>query len=171
MKPLVIFLLPVFILVFTACTPGPEKCPDVDFNREMSEISLLLEKYELAREGGDFITVEQIWAPDTNIILFGTEGEEQLVGIDAILKAMKRQFSEFQNTFINISDQKIQISRTGQTAWFSQVLDYNFIYQGNNVIFEDIRFTGVLEKRDGKWMMVQGHLSVPYEADIGERTK
>ena len=171
MKRLAIIFFPVLLLVYTACSPGAEKCPDVDFDKEMSEIRILLEQYELARECGDFTTVERIWAPDTNIILFGTEGEEQLAGIDAILKAMKRQFSELQNTFINISDQRIQISKTGQTAWFSQVLDYNFIYQGNNVSFEDIRFTGVLEKHNGKWMMVQGHLSVPYEADIGERTR
>jgi hypothetical protein len=51
-------------------------------------------------------------------------------------------------------------------AWFSEVLDYNFIYLGEGMSFEGIRFTGVLEKREGHWKMVQGHLSVPYEADI-----
>jgi hypothetical protein len=37
--------------------------------------------------------------------------------------------------------------------------------------FEGIRFTGVLEKIDGKWQLVQGHLSVPYEAEIEEEAQ
>ena len=101
-----------------------------------------------------------------DIELFGTDGDEQLVGFEAILKAMKTQFDELESILINISDQNIKINKAGNTAWFSQILNYNFIYQDENMSFEGIRFTGVLEKRDGKWVLVQGHLSVPYDADL-----
>jgi len=84
---------------------------------------------------------------------------------------MSRQFDEFENTLINISDQKIKISKDGNTAWFSEVLDYNFIYLGEDMSFEGIRFTGVMEKREGSWKLVQGHLSVPYEAEIEEEAR
>lgn len=166
MKTLKILLSLIILIGLVACEPKKEECPEVDFDKEMSDIRMVLDQYELAREGEDFATIEMTWAPDEDIVLFGTEGDEQLVGFNEIKKAMSRQFDEIENTLINISDQKIKISKSGNVAWFSEVLDYNFIFQGENMTFEGIRYTGVLEKCDGKWKMVQGHLSVPYEADI-----
>lgn len=168
MKKLKYYIMILLAGSITSCGTQGDKCPEVDFDKELSEIRMVLEQYELARESEDFATVEHLWAPNADIILFGTEGDEQLVGIESIKKAMSRQFDEVENTLINISDQKLRINRSGTTAWFSEVLDYNFIYLGENMVFEGIRFTGVLEKIDGKWKLVQGHLSVPYEADFEE---
>jgi len=171
MKKTMLLLIPLFLLGVAGCAPEVEKCPEVDLEKEMSEIRTLLEQYELARENEDFSTIEIIWANDDNILLIGTESHEELKGIDAIKKAMARQFNEFENTLINISDQKIGINKSGTTAWFYEMLDYNFIYQGEDMVFEGIRFTGVLEKRDGQWKLVQGHLSIPYEAEIKEEAR
>jgi ketosteroid isomerase-like protein len=171
MKKLKIVLSIFILLGIIACQPQGEKCPEVDLDKELSDIRSALEQYELARESEDFSTVEQIWASEADIVLFGTEGDEQLVGIEMIKKAMSRQFDEVENTLINISEQKIGINKAGTTAWFSEVLDYNFIYMGEDMSFEGIRFTGVLEKKDGKWKLVQGHLSVPYEAEFEEEAR
>jgi len=171
MKKTILLLIPMLLLGFGGCAPEGEKCPEVDFDKEMSDIRTLLEQYELARENEDFSTVEMIWADDNDILLIGTESHEELKGIDAIKKAMAKQFDEFENTLINISDQKIGMNKTATTAWFYEMLDYNFIYQGEDMVFEGIRFTGVLEKRDGKWKLVQGHLSIPYEAEIKEEAR
>ena len=169
MKELKLLMIFFMIMGMIGCAPRGEPCPEVDYDKELSEIRSILEQYELARESEDFSTVEHIWAQDEEIVLFGTEGDEQLVGIAAIKKAMSKQFDEVENTLINISEQKIHLSKDGKTAWFSEVLDYNYIYQGQGLAFEGIRFTGVLEKREGKWQMVQGHLSVPYETEIESR--
>ena len=165
MKNIIKLLIPVVMIGLIGCEPQ-EKCPEVDFDKELSEIRIVLEQYELARESEDFTTIEQIWASDEDIVLFGTDGDEQLVGFAAIRKAMSQQFDELENILINISEQKIKINKAGTTAWFSQILNYNYIYQDEDMSFEGIRFTGVLEKRDGKWILVQGHLSVPYDADL-----
>lgn len=171
MNRLKFLLVPFLLMGMFACQPQGEKCPEVDIDKELSEIRSVLEQYELARESEDFATVEQIWASDEDIILFGTEGDEQMVGMEEIGKAMSRQFDELENTLINISEQKIKLSKDGKIAWFSEVLDYNFIYEGENMAFEGIRFTGVMEKRDGMWQLVQGHLSVPYEAELEEEAR
>lgn len=168
MKKLKLIIVISLAFLISACMPQGEKVAEVDFDKELSDIRMVLEQYELARESEDFSTIEQIWSSDADIVLFGTEGDEQLVGFEAIRKAMVRQFNELENTLINISDQKIRINREGNMAWFSEVLDYNFIYMGEDMAFEGIRFTGVLEKKDDQWKLVQGHLSVPYEADIEE---
>ena len=171
MKKLRLLMVPLILAGMIGCAPQGEKCPEVDLDKELSDIRSVLEQYELARESEDFSTVEQIWASDDDIVLFGTEGDEQLVGFSEIKKAMSRQFDEVENTLINISEQKIKVSKDGNTAWFSEVLDYNFIYQGEDLSFEGIRFTGVLEKREGKWKLVQAHLSVPYEAELEEEPR
>jgi ketosteroid isomerase-like protein len=171
MKKLIFLFVPLILAGFIACEPQGEKCPEVDVDKELSEIRSVLEQYELARESEDFSTVEQIWASNDDIVLFGTEGDEQMVGIEEIKKAMGRQFDEIENTLINISEQKIKLSKDGNTAWFSEVLDYNFIYQGENMSFEGIRFTGVMEKCEGKWQLVQGHLSVPFDAELEEKPR
>lgn len=171
MKKLRLILAPFILFGMIGCVPQGEKCPEVDFDKELSDIRSVLEQYELARESEDFSTVEQIWASDDDIVLFGTEGDEQLVGFSEIRKAMSRQFDEVENTLINISDQKIKISKDGNMAWFSEVLDYNFIYQGEYMSFEGIRFTGVMQKLEDKWQLVQAHLSVPYEAELEEEPR
>lgn len=166
MKNLFRLLIPVLLIGLIGCESQKEESPEVDFNKELSEIRSVIEQFELARESEDFSTIEQIWAPDEDIVLFGSEGDEQLVGFAAIKKAMVQQFDELENILISIRDQKIKINKSGTTAWFSQILNYNFIYQNENMSFEGIRFTGVLEKRENKWLLVQGHLSVPYDADL-----
>ena len=171
MKKLEFYFAILIAGLMAACNPQGDKCPEIDTEKELSEIRTVLEQYELARESEDFATVEDLWAPKADIVLVGTEGDEQLVGIESIKKAISRQFDEVENTLINISDQKIHMNKEGTTAWFSEVLDYNFIYLGENMVFEGIRFTGVLEKMEGHWKLVQGHLSVPYESNLEEEAQ
>ena len=50
----------------------------------------------------------------------------------------------------------------GTVAWFSEVLDVKVVVAtGEAVELEGTRFTGVLEKRNGNWVLVQIHASVP----------
>ena len=56
----------------------------------------------------------------------------------------------------------------GNTAWFAESLNYNFMYDGEARSYEGMRFTGVLTKVDGNWRFVQAHLSLPGNVDIGE---
>jgi hypothetical protein len=52
------------------------------------------------------------------------------------------------------------IARSGQVAWYSATLDDVGEWDGKPVGARDIRWTGVLEKREGKWVMVQQHGSL-----------
>ena len=88
-----------------------------------------------------------------------------LIGWDEIRSVMERQFNSFEETYISVRDQVVEINETGNTAWFSEILSYNYIYQGEARQFEGVRFTGVLEKRDGDWYIVQSHMSIPGSPD------
>ena len=165
MKKFTPFLSIFLFFVFQFCS---QPQPQVDHQKEISAIRTVLERYAIARENEDLSIIEEIWAPDEDIILIGTDSDENLVGWEEIRKAIRRQFGSFENTLISITDQEIKINKNGNTAWFSQMLNYNFIFNSEAMSFEGIRFTGVLEKREGQWRLVQGHLSIPVEVDIEE---
>lgn len=58
-----------------------------------------------------------------------------------------------------LRDLRITFSRGGEAAWYSVTLDDIMEWDGKPLILKDTRWTGVLEKRDGKWVIVQMHYS------------
>lgn len=153
-------------MMMVSCTNTKPEA--IDLKAEVVQIKSILEQYVIANENQDFELIQKIWATDDNIIMIGTDSDERLVGWDKIKKAIKHQFKEFQETYITVSDQIIRINETGNTASFSELLAYNFIYKEEAKSFKGMRFTGVLEKIGGNWLLVQGHLSIPAEVEMNE---
>ncbi len=60
-------------------------------------------------------------------------------------------------------DLKINFSESGEIAWFYCRCDDINKWNGQPANWENIRWTGVLEKRQGKWRIVQQHFSFPKE--------
>ncbi len=58
-----------------------------------------------------------------------------------------------------LRDLEITFARSGQVAWFYCVLDDINTYKGQPASWENTRWTGVVEKRDGRWVVVQQHFS------------
>jgi ketosteroid isomerase-like protein len=58
-----------------------------------------------------------------------------------------------------IKDLKIDFSRSGDVAWFFCKLDDINEWNGKPASWENTRWTGVLEKRDSHWIIVQMHFS------------
>ena len=158
MNRILVFAILSICLVTTSCK---QKGTCVNKEEELTKVENVLEKYVMANENQDFSLIEQIWAPDDDIVLIGTDSDEKLIGWNQINKAIKHQFAEFEDTYISVIDQNISMNETANTAWFSEVLNYNFIYHGKAQSFEGIRFTGVLEKRKENWKLVQCHISIP----------
>ena len=62
-------------------------------------------------------------------------------------------------TGFDIRNLRIMISRTGDVAWFSAVVDDEGEFDGKPWGAKDIRWTGVLERRGGGWRICQQHMS------------
>ena len=65
----------------------------------------------------------------------------------------------FKATGVDIRDLRIDFSPQGDAAWWSCVLDDLYEWNGKAGAWKDTRWTGVLEKRDGRWRIVQMHFS------------
>jgi hypothetical protein len=100
-------------------------------------------------------------AHDEDMVCFGTDAAERWVGWVSLKESLQKQFDAVENTKISAKDQVIMISQSADVAWFSYIMDAQVELQGDQVNFEGMRVTGVLEKRDSKWVIVQFHVSVP----------
>jgi len=68
---------------------------------------------------------------------------------------------EFQAVSHKLTDTRIHLSKSGTCAWFSTYLDDINTWKGKEIAWRNVRWTGVLEKTEGKWKIVQMHFSVP----------
>jgi len=148
-----------------ACKKAGQEDKKADFDAEKKAISLVLEKYRLAHESEDLDLVKNVWAPDSDIVVIGTSGDEIFRGWNQINEALKQQFAEQDETFITLCEEDIKMNAEGNTAWFSEILAYNYIANGKATSLEGLRFTGVLEKRDSIWLIVQSHISLAAKSD------
>ena len=156
--PLFVFILLIF---FVSCDQQNLKQEPINIEAEKEQVALVLEKYVIAIEKEDLELVREVWAPLPDIVVFGTNSDEKMIGWEAIKVALERQYSSVEDTYISVRDQVIQIDPSGKVAWFSEIMNYNYIYQGDAINFEGLRFTGVLQKIDDAWYIVQSHISSP----------
>jgi hypothetical protein len=70
---------------------------------------------------------------------------------------------EFRAIRYDIRGLTINISRNGEVAWFYCVLDDINEWKGAPACWMNTRWTGVLEKREGRWVIVQMHFSFSKE--------
>ena len=136
-----------------------------DRDEELNNIQILLEKHVIANETKNIDLIKEIWASKEDIVIFGTDSDEKLEGWTQIRNTFLKQFETFEEAYLSVSDQKINLDCDGNTAWFSQIMSYNYTTtEGEAKHFEGMRFTGVLEKIDDKWQIVQSHMSIPYDS-------
>ena len=64
-------------------------------------------------------------------------------------------------TRTDITELEINISKSGDAAWFRCMLDDEGLWDGKKYAWLNCRWTGVLEKQDDEWKIVQMHISLP----------
>ena len=112
----------------------------------------------------DFDYMFSLMANDENLFQFWLTSNSQVVGITAFKKyAEVWKDPDFRGTHFEYKDLRINISHSGDVAWYSAYVDDCGVYKGKEFCDKDILETGVLEKRDGKWVHVLMHGSYPVD--------
>ncbi len=70
---------------------------------------------------------------------------------------------DFQAVRYEIRDLRINLSQSGDVAWWFCILDDINTWKGEPASWMNTRWTGVAEKRKGKWVIVQQHFSFATE--------
>jgi ketosteroid isomerase-like protein len=104
---------------------------------------------------------ESTMAHDEDLFIFWTNSDITIAGWNQYVKLFDTWMDpRFKATLTEIRDLRINISRSGDVAWYSATLDDLSEWDGKPAGARDIRWTGVLEKRDRRWVVVQMHGSV-----------
>ena len=105
-------------------------------------------------------------AQDADFFIFHPDSQSTVTGFEAFREMTEKVFMDekFRATGYEIKEMKINLSRSGATAWFAGRLDDFGEYDGGSYAWVDTRWTGVLEKRDGRWVIVQMHFSFASDA-------
>jgi hypothetical protein len=102
---------------------------------------------------------ESVMAHDDRLFMFNPDSEST-IGWNELVKGFDFWMDpRFKATKMDIRDMRLDLSRSGDVAWWSCILDDLNEWDGRPGGWKDTRWTGVLEKRDGKWVIVQMHFS------------
>ena len=123
-------------------------------------VKTVVDQFAQAWETEDMTLFSRVMAHDADMVNFGTDAAEHFVGWEALRDAAGKMFPAFEKTKLTVKEQVIKIHSSGNAAWFSELVDWDLLVEGKPV-HQSCRFTGVLEKRKGKWIIVQFHNSVP----------
>jgi cyclase len=109
----------------------------------------------------DRALAESTLAHDEDLFYFWTNSTFTVNGWKQHLKYFDTWMDpRFKAVRTEVRDLRVHLSRSGDVAWYAATLDDVVEFDGKRGGGEDIRWTGVLEKRDGKWVIVQMHASL-----------
>lgn len=108
-----------------------------------------------------------IVANDENLFIFHPDEGSTIVGFEAFRELGKRSWlrDAFRATDFAVRELRINFSESGTCGWFSCRLDDHAEWNGQPIGWDNARWTGVLEKRSGNWVIVQMHFSFATPAE------
>ena len=103
------------------------------------------------------------FADDPELFWFSPSDDGTIYGFKAFVELTENFFmlDEFGHVGFEVRELQINLSQSGEMAWFHARLDDFNTWQGEPANWENVRWTGVLEKRDRRWVIVQMHFSDP----------
>jgi len=110
----------------------------------------------------DFEAMYRLWAED--MFHFWLFSDSRVIGLDNFKKYSEGwKDPDFRGTHFEFRELRIVFSQSGDVAWYSCYLDDCSSYKGKESCLKDVFQTGVLEKRDGRWVHVLMHGSYPVD--------
>ena len=99
-----------------------------------------------------------LFASDPDVVFIGTGGDEKCIGLAEIKAELERAFTQSERSLIQIG--WYSVSAAGSVAWGAADAVIQAKVSGQEISFP-VRLTTVLEKRGGRWLIVQSHASMP----------
>ena len=104
-----------------------------------------------------------------DLFMFQPDSRSTIAGYGEFLKLIPGWMGpDFKATKTELRDVRVAISKSGDAAWFSSLLEDCGEVKGRTACWKDCRYTGVLEKRQGTWVIVQAHFSLASDKVIEE---
>ena len=161
MKKLLMIIPLVFLLCFTfGCQQGEEVAeePVVDVKAEKANIQSVFDQYAEAWKTKNIDLFAEIFSHDADMVIF--DSETRYDGGEAWKERLQNSFDLIDDVNVTFRDYSIKVHPSGTIAWLSAFEDATWTLEGQPDEVTGIRITWVLEKIEGKWIIVEGHWSV-----------
>ena len=161
-----LLLMAGIIVACNSCKQSSTAVTD-QFNveSEMEEVDRVIHNAICWAMTKDTIALYSTFVPDSTLFIFSPDSASTLTGFQAIRDLAENFWmtERFKALECNIRDLRIRFSQGGDAAWYSCYLDDISEVDGRLSGWRNIRWTGVLEKRQGRWLIMQMHFSYPLE--------
>jgi uncharacterized protein (TIGR02246 family) len=126
--------------------------------RTAREIEAAIDAMTGAYRSRNLADVMACFAPDSDAVLIGTGGDERRVGPEEIRLQVERDWGQTDAAEMAFSWKSI--GAAGDVAWAALQGAFN-VTAGGQALSVPIRCSLVFERRDGRWLIVHSHYSVP----------
>ncbi len=161
MKKLLMVIPLVFLLCFTfSCQQGEEVAeePAVDVEAEKANIQSVFDQYVKAWKTLNIDLFAEIFSHDADMVIFDTE--TRYGGWEAWQERLHNSTELIEDVYVNFREYSIKVHPSGTIAWLSAFEDATWTLEGQPDEVMGMRITWILEKIEGKWVIVEGHWSV-----------
>ncbi len=102
---------------------------------------------------------------DSTLFWFSPDNRGTVSGFEAFRQTTEQVFlnPKFKGVGSECRNLRVDLSNSGDCAWWSCFLDDFNEWDGQPANWENVRWTGVLEKIDGEWRIRQMHFSYSEE--------
>lgn len=160
------FVLLSIILFLTATIIGCNAMKsEIDIEAEKAQIAEVVKNSLGWAVNKDTELLNSCFTHDEELFYFSPDDAGTIKGFKAFTNLTESFFmhEDFKAISSNVRDLHIRLSKSGDAAWYWARLDDYNEWKGQPANWEDVRWTGVLEKQNGKWVIVQMHFSFSYE--------
>ena len=134
---------------------------DLNVGPEKVEAEALLDKYIRAFRTQDLTLASEVYAHDSDLVVYGSSPADRRLGWNQTEAYLRAYFGSVERIDIVLKERHLKVHESGKVAWFAQVLTWEETEKGKSYLLDGLRITGVLEKRERGWVIVQLHASGP----------
>ena len=134
---------------------------EVDSMTEKTEIEKVIKSSITWAVNKDKDRMFLLFVNDSTLFYFSPDNASNVRGFEDFKEQVEQVFMNpaFKAIRSDFRDLQIEVSRSGECAWWSCYLDDINEWNGQPASWINVRWTGVLEKRDDNWIIVQMHFS------------
>lgn len=108
----------------------------------------------------DIKPAARLYAEDSDMVIWDIMPLNGYLGFEAYKKAQKNAYDAF-DRFRIASKNDLRVKRNGNAAWTTVTFHADGTYKDGTSLTMEGRLTDIWERRNGQWLIVHEHASVP----------
>jgi len=162
-KATILLFIPLVLLLLGGCQGMKQ---EMNVEAEKAVIKKVIENSIGWAANKDKDLSYSCFSKDEDLFYFSPNDAGNIQGFKAFADLTEKFFmlDEFKAIGYEVKDLYIGLSKSGDAAWWHARLDDFNEWKGQPANWENVRWTGVLEKREGNWLIVQMHFSFATDA-------